>query len=187
MPQHPEPHVRCAVRILAMVGELHKRGHQRLRVMPYMSPSGMHWRCSIAPVLFFHRNHGAILGEPGDADATQAAAMIARYSSADGNHYFDWNDATADTARSLADKFLARFLLLAAAGRGWDYAYAGWYLRLLGYAERGWLPYVFADYESTSFERVHLQDIRPEECKPSAEEPPVLPLPPPGLLQQDYG
>jgi hypothetical protein len=35
--QHPEPHVRRAVRVLAMVGELHRRGYQKLRVMPFMA------------------------------------------------------------------------------------------------------------------------------------------------------
>jgi hypothetical protein len=42
MPQHPEPHIRRAVRVLAMVGELHKHGYQRLRLMPYMAASGMY-------------------------------------------------------------------------------------------------------------------------------------------------
>jgi hypothetical protein len=184
MPRHPDPQMRHVIRLLAMVGELHKRGYQRLRVMPYFYATGA-WRCSIAPVLFFYRNHGAIHSEPGVTEA-QEAAMVARYTSAAGSHYFDWDGAATDNARSLAGKFLARFLLLADAGRGWDYPYAGWYLRLLGYAERGWIPFVFAEYESTSFERLHLRDVRPPEWRPSSEEPPILPLPPPGQLQQDY-
>jgi hypothetical protein len=135
------------VRVLAMVGELHKRGYQRLRIMPYFYATGA-WRCSIAPVVFFYRNHGAIHVEPNGTDG-QEATMVARYTSAADNHYFDWDDATTDNARSLADKFVERFPLLSDIGRGWDYPYAGWYLRLLDYAERGWIPYVFADYEST--------------------------------------
>ena len=63
MPRHPEPHIRRAVRVLAIVGELHRRGYQLLRVMPFMSPSGVYWRCWIGPVKFFYRNHGAILRE----------------------------------------------------------------------------------------------------------------------------
>jgi hypothetical protein len=39
--RHPEPHIRRAVRVLAMVGELHRQGHQRLGVMPFMSPAGL--------------------------------------------------------------------------------------------------------------------------------------------------
>ena len=128
---------------------------------------------------------GPLHDEPHGSDA-QATTLIARYTSADGNHYYGWDDAKSDSARSLADKFVKRFLLLADCGRGWDYPYAGWYQRLLGYAERGYLPYVFAEYENTSSERLHLDDMRPPEWRPSSEEPPVLPLPPGGELQQDY-
>jgi hypothetical protein len=63
MPRHPEPQIRRAVRVLAIVGELHRRGYQLLRVMPFMSPSGAYWRCWIGPVKLFYRNHGAILHE----------------------------------------------------------------------------------------------------------------------------
>ena len=67
-------------------------------------------------------------------------SLVARYTSGAGNHYFDWDDAASDTARSLADKFLQRFDSLTQCGRGWDYPYGGWYERLLGYAESGWIP-----------------------------------------------
>jgi hypothetical protein len=142
MPQHPESHIRRAVRVLAVVGELHKRGYQLLRVMPFMSPSGSHWRCLIGPVKFFHRNHGAILHEPlasSPEDEAQEKASVARYTSGQMNQYFGWEDAQKDDARSLADKFLKRFRLVADTGQGWDYPYAGWYQRLLGIAEAGWL------------------------------------------------
>jgi len=48
--------------VLAMVAELHKRGYQRLRVMPFTSPNGLYWRCWIGPAELFYRNHGAMLG-----------------------------------------------------------------------------------------------------------------------------
>jgi hypothetical protein len=181
MPAHPKPEIRRAVRVLAMVGELHKRGYQMLRVMPYIY-GGIAWRCSIGPVVLFYRNHGAMLVDKYDSET-----QIARYSSGDGNRYFQWDDVAGDSARMLADKFVRRFTTLAERGRGWDYAYAGWYQRLLGYAESGWIPYVFGDYESASFEKLYLQDLRPAEWRHSNGEPPVLPLPPPGELQQDYG
>ena len=72
------------------------------------------------------------------------------------------------------------------AGHGWDYPYAGWYLRLLGYAERGFLPYLFDEYTSLSWEQLHLRDYRPDDWRHSKEEPPVLPLPAPGMLPKDY-
>jgi hypothetical protein len=178
MPQHPEPHIRRAVRVLALVGELHKRGYQRLRVMPFMSPSGGYWRCWIGPVEFFYRNYGAILkGEPD---------TIARYTTGETNEYFGWKDAQTDDARSLADKFLDRFRLLADTGQGWDYQYAGWYQRLLGLAEAGWLPVVLRDYSEVSWDRIPLEDLRPREWRGGQENIPILPLPPPGDLKQDY-
>jgi hypothetical protein len=189
MPQHPEPHIRRAVRVLAIVGELHKRGYQRIRVMPFMAPSGCYWRCWIGPVKFFYRNHGAILNEETGASPdgeVQARATIARYSSGQGNQYFEWKDAQMDNVRSLADKFLKRFRVVAESGQGWDYPYAGWYQRLLGLAEAGWFPVVLRDYSDVSYDRVSLDDVRPREWHVDQEEAPILPLPPPGELQQDY-
>ena len=43
-----------------------------------------------------------------------------------------------------------------------DYAYAGWYLRLLGLAEAGWLPIVSADYAPVVYDRIPLGDFRRE-------------------------
>jgi hypothetical protein len=189
MPQHPEPHIRRAVRVLAIAGELHKRGYQRLRVMPFMSPSGCYWRCWIGPVKLFYRNHGAILSEETGVsldDEMQAEATIARYSSSQENQYFGWKDAQMDDVRSRADKFLNRFPVVADSGQGWDYPYAGWYQRLLGLAEAGWLPVVLRDYSDVSYDRVPLDDVRPREWYVAEEEKPILPLPPPGELQQDY-
>jgi len=153
--------------------------------MPYIYATGA-WRCSIGPVILFYRNHGAMLADPWGMEV-QREAMVAHYTSAAGNHYFDWSDGGADTARILADKFVERCAALAQCGRGWDYDYGGWYERLLGYAENGWIPYVFADYESASFEKVYLQDLRPAEWRKPDEESPFLPLPPSGKLQEDYG
>lgn len=190
MPRHPDPHIRRAVRVLVMVGELHKRGYQRLRVMPFMAPSGMSWRCWVGPSSLFYRNHGAILSAKAaaspDEQEEQATALVARYTSGMDNRYFDWADAESDDARALADKFVDRFGLLASSGNGWDYTYAGWYQRLLGYAEAGWLPCVKSDGNTVTFDRVPLDDLRPAEWRRSSEEAPALPMPSSGHLPQDY-
>jgi hypothetical protein len=48
-----------------MVGELHRRGFQRIRISPAMSPSGLHWRCLIAAIALFSPDHGAkVTSEP---------------------------------------------------------------------------------------------------------------------------
>jgi hypothetical protein len=183
MPQHPEPNVRRAVHDLTMVGELHRRGYQRLRVMPFMSPSGNHWRCWIGPETLFYRNHGAYLRDS-DFSETHSASLSARYSSSDEGHYFGWQDAETDDPRSLADKFLARFVRLAGQGEGWSYTYAGWYQRLLGLADRGWLPAVLSDDSASSYKKIDLHDVRPAEWRPEYEKQPSLPLPPSGKLQE---
>ena len=120
MTRHPEAHVRRAVRVLAMVGELHRRGYQKLRVMPFMSPSGTAWRCWIGPDTLFYRNHGAFLCDSGFSEV-QSASLNTRYTSGEENHYFGWHDAEKDDARSLADKFLARSTELGSQGEGWSY------------------------------------------------------------------
>ena len=38
---------RRGTRVIAMVHELHKAGYQRIRIVPGISGSGMHWRCSV--------------------------------------------------------------------------------------------------------------------------------------------
>jgi hypothetical protein len=186
MPQHDEPHIRRAVRVLSMVGELHKRGYQRLRVMPYMAPSGLAWRCTIAAADLFYRNNGAVFSEGAVESDDQANTEVARYTSGQDNHYFGWADAEQDNARSFADKFVRRFHKLSGQGKGFDYSYAGWYLRLLGLAEGGWLPIVLADCVPVVYDRIPLDDFRPEKRALKEDEGPILPLPPPGELKEDY-
>lgn len=184
MPQHPEPHVRRAIRVLSMVGELHRRGYQKIRVMPFMSPSGTAWRCWIGPDTLYYRNHGAYLCDTGYSEEVQSTSLSARYTTA-ADHYFDWQDADHDDARTLADKFLARLSRLARQGEGWSYAYSGWYQRLLGLAERGWMPVVLSDDSTSSYKKINLHDLRPEDWRTENEKKPSLPLPPAGKLQQD--
>lgn len=182
MPQHPEPHVRRAVRVLAMIGELHRRGYQRIRVMPFMAPSGNYWRCWIGPDTLFYRDHGAYLRDA-DFGNAQSASAIARYSSGEENRYFGWQDSEKDDAKSLADKFLIRFARIAGEGEGWSYTYAGWYQRLLGLADRGWLPVVISDDSLSSLKKINLHDLRPPEWRTEGDKDPSLPLPPAGKLQ----
>ena len=62
------------------------------------------------------------------------------------------------------------FRLLADTGQGWDYHYAGWYQRLLGLAEAGWLPVVLRDYSEVSWDRIPLEDVRPREWRGGQEK-----------------
>lgn len=118
-----------------MVHELHKLGYQRLRIAPGLSPSGMHWRCSITHVGNIQRSHGALLWD--------FSHDVAHYSTGQSNAYFGWEDARQDTARQLAAKFIDRFSTIARLGQGVDWAYAGWFVQMLGMAEHGELPMAY--------------------------------------------
>ena len=117
---------RRALRVLQMVHELHKAGYQRLRICTGTSGSGNAWRCGVTPALNIYRNHGAMWVEWDLRDLT------ALYTTASRNEYFGWKDATKDTARQLAAKFLERFPLMAQMGCGSDWNYVGWYVEMLG-------------------------------------------------------
>jgi hypothetical protein len=103
------PAFRRALRVLRMVHELHKLGYQRLRIMPGMSPSGMHWRCSVTHAGNILKSHGAWT-----RDFDREAA---HYTSAQENEYFDWPHAQHDTVEQLATKFLERFPEIARLGK----------------------------------------------------------------------
>lgn len=60
--------------------------------------------------------------------------------------FFGWEDSLKNTARQLASKFLDRFPAIAKLGQGTDWGYAGWYVQMLGLAERGVLPVAYADW-----------------------------------------
>lgn len=134
----PDPVLRRAVRVLQMVHELHKRGYQRLRIVPGIAPSGLFWRVSINPISNVLRSNGAMC-----LDWSERAA---HYTMGAENNYFDWTDARRDTARALADKFVQRFPDLVRQGEGRDWAYAGWYAEMVGAAEKGVLPISYEEY-----------------------------------------
>lgn len=157
-PRQPA-HIRRAQRVLAMVHELHKVGFQRLRVDAHLAPSGLAWRCKILPKSGASRHHGAV-------DTASMPSVL--HSSAFECEYFGWSDAKYDTARQLAQKFLERFPHIARSGRGRDPEYAGWYVEMLGHAERGALPVIYSNDEGPRLDYVVTTgDVR-------------LPMPPPG-------
>ena len=136
------PDRRRALRVLTMVHELHKAGYQRLRICPGVSPSGCYWRCTVTPVSNILRSNGALI--------SVFDHLAVHYSSGQENDYFGWRDAKKDTARNLAAKFVQRFPEIAQAGLGEDWAYAGWYVQMLGLAERDEFPEAYADWHAVA-------------------------------------
>lgn len=132
---------RASRKVLLMVGELHLRGYQHLRILPYMAPSGMAWRCAIAPASLFSHD-GLELDESGEFGVTTVS-----YTSAAGTEYFNWTDANHETPSGLAHLFIERFPQIAAAAKGSDWTYAGWYVEMLGLTYPNRFPYAFADWD----------------------------------------
>ena len=147
-------------KVLLMVSELHVRGYQRLRIAPGMSPSGCHWRCSITPASNISSEHGARL--------VSWDTLAAHYSSSSGSEYFEWTDASRLTPSRLAVRFIERFPDIAAAGRGSDWPYAGWYVEMLGITYPDTFPIAYADW-----------DLPPDYLATTGRRPDVrVPLPP---------
>jgi hypothetical protein len=132
--------LRRSIRLLSMIGELHKAGYQGLRIAAGMNAAGTHWRC--------HITHAANVGlngwEPLDWEND-----IVSYSAGDDDQFFGWTDASGKSARQLALMFVQRFPALAKTGIGRDRMYVGWFQEMLGAAENGRLPIFFADYPLT--------------------------------------
>ena len=147
-----------------MVGELHKRGYQRLRIEPGMSASGVYWRCAVTPRSNVLRAHGARVARPGE--------LMAKYSSAMGNESFGCKDAPHASARQLATLFVERLSAIAEAGSGQDWEYADWYVQMLGLAEIGHFPISYADWPVATLATIPVDGV--------TGTPAVLPIPPGG-------
>ncbi len=117
----------AGVRRLEMVAELHRRGHERLRITPSIAPSGLYWRLTVS---------------------TAGCDDVDRWTSGNPDDGLD--------AEALAERFLAEHPILAEAGRGGDPAYAAWLVHVVDLARRGWLAYFHADWETDDFQGVPL-------------------------------
>jgi hypothetical protein len=123
---------RCT-RVLSLVHELHKAGYQRIRILPFLSGSGYYWRGWITYAGNVQPDGFNLI----DWDDEDRGVMVAKYTSGARNEYFGWTDAKTLGARQLAKLFIERFPRIAEAGRGCDWAYAGWLTDVLGFAELG--------------------------------------------------
>lgn len=127
-------HVR---RLLAMVHELHKLGYQGVRISPGWSPSGAHWRCSVAAVSNIAPDGWSLIDYSTGVHYTTGAGAC----------FFEWRDAPRRSPRQLARMFIERFPRLVNESAGMDHVYAGWLVAVLGAVEHGRLPAFSADYD----------------------------------------
>ena len=134
-----QQNARASRKVLLMVAELQLRGYQRLRILPYLAPSGMAWRCAIGPAALFSGD-GLELDESGGFGMTTVS-----YASASVPEYFNWTDAEYETPSGLARLFIKRSPQIVASAKGSDWRYVGWYVEMLGLPYLNLFPYAFAD------------------------------------------
>lgn len=165
----------AARKIFEMTAILHRRGFQQLRVMPYEYPIA--YRIGVLPRTLFSIHNGAW------APQVEGWHHCVN-TSGNGSQVFGWLDAADDTAEALADKFLRRFPDATAAGAGSDWAYAGWFVELVGVIDRmGRLPAVeaehfpFGPYNSPGVPMIDYKNGEPFEIG--------IGLPPPGEVKDD--
>lgn len=161
-----DPARRRAQRVLSMVSELHKRGYQRLRFSP-MPLDGAGWRCALTSASNVLRSDGLKV-----AYFDMSNTLVCGGSASD---YVFGSAARGASARELADMFEARFGGLPEACQGRDWAYAGWFVELLGAAEKGHL--LVAD-ENAPLNGS--QSVRTMRFPDAVGDPPELLPPPPG-------
>lgn len=119
---------RMALHLLEGVRVLHERGYQAVRALPYMSPSGLHWRVEISDTPFFT-----------DASARRSVG----YSTAGGLEFVGTEVAATTSPEVFADLILGA---LPGLGPADDPRYAGWYSGLLDVVnEQDELPVAFSD------------------------------------------
>jgi hypothetical protein len=163
----------CCYKLLTVVGHLHSRGFQRLRIFPYAR--GMWWRCELAPGALFDPENGAAF-EPHPSHDREG--LVARFSSGGGCHPFGWKrNISRMSVGKISDMFLESFPSIAKASLGPDWCYAGWYQEMLSRTSPCVLPmaYYRDEYEQEVFRRLVLVPVDPSDSGPTRTE---MPLPP---------
>ncbi|WP_186370564.1 ADP-ribosylglycohydrolase family protein [Enterobacter sp. DE0047] len=151
------------IRMMEMTHELHTLGYQKIRIFPSMSPSGCHWRLEWVPD---YSVPSAVM-PPEHSNEHE----IARYTSGAGWQPFEWQSVKSLSALEMAQQFLHHFPELARAGKGDDWAYAGWLTKLLGEVRQGKLPYFLADWDIDLSKGVPMHGGEPFPLPPEIKRP----------------
>lgn len=118
-----------ALLILEGVAVLHRRGHQRLRVYPNVSGSGLHWRAFVADI-----DHTPMY-EDGPFHWPRLETLHFAYSTAGENDVVGMLVDSSVSPEEMAEHILSRFPNPAETGLGRDWSYVGWYSEMLNYAK----------------------------------------------------
>jgi hypothetical protein len=114
-------------KVLYIMQELHKRGYEKLRLIPSVSPSGMSWRCSF-------------LAQTSDRNDVLIVSNWIQ-------DKIEYKEREIDRSISdLADSFEREHFDFMAKCKGENEMYVEWYGNMLSKIQRGELPYAFDDY-----------------------------------------
>ncbi len=114
-------------KLLFMVEELHKRGFENLRIIPSLSPSGIHWRCKFVN---------------GKKNKCYWLYPLSEENS----------EEIKQTTSELADLFIKERNNFIETCKGENKEYTKWFSEMLCSLDVGELPYAFSDYfSSTNF------------------------------------
>jgi len=116
-------------KVLFIACELHKRGYEKLRVVPSVAPTGLAWRCQFV-AFSYGKKHEFI-----------ASNWVSRFS------YFDDKEIKYSTPK-LADIFEEENTDFLAICKGESREYVEWFSGLVSQLREGELPYAFEDYGS---------------------------------------
>jgi hypothetical protein len=113
--------------LLLMVEQLHNLGFGNLKIIPYIAPTGMHWRCEfISP----QRKHSCIASRwLGNYEADHPQIKI--------------------SPKALADLFVADHFDFILHCRGQNTEYCSWYKQMLNQLDADELPYAFDNFTKT--------------------------------------
>lgn len=165
------PEERYALRVYRMLAELHRRGYERLRIVPGMSSSGCHYRTGITSSDNVYADHGAL---------TVDHDRVAHNTSGNGARLFTWRDAPRASIAKLATMFVERFPTIAARGFGPDPDYVDWLPFAIDVMKRGESPIAYSDYDLPG-------SVAPASLPTNfAYEESTLPMPPPGASLRRY-
>jgi len=127
-------------KILFVARELHKRGYEKLRVEPSISPTGLAWRCSFFVIV----------------EEIKKSIIVSSWI---GKLFMDENNKIEQSLQELTDLFEIEykdFLLLC---KGENCEYVKWYSEMLEKLQEGELPYAYSDYFSpTDFWKTSLKN-----------------------------
>lgn len=118
------------LRILQGVQFLHQRGYHQLRILPGLSPSGMHWRVAIASV--------------DDASGWDSDSAL-RYTTGQRTEFAGGEVTVTSTPESVADLILNGLPGIVPSEN--DPAYVSWFAELVGLCERSMaVPIAYDEY-----------------------------------------